>query len=441
MKKLLIITKKEKYIPVLESIVQKFEMYNWDVYIVVEGQMDKEYKFLNYNVFELRVNRRLIDVLIEFVSILINIKHYEDVAGLNSREVMRWKVLIEKILLNNPKHKSIIIQSIFSIFNVLSLSFLEKIKNYYLNHNDLSYRIINQNFDKIIITPGNNYPLFEERFFTKTKNAHSPIYLYTLSWDNVATKGKVSNRYYKYFTVNEFQKDYLINESKIDENKIINSGSLNLERIREFSMTNSDKILSQIEKFKQNKNSILFIGGSEHVLKNELEVFKKIKEILSLNPHFSGYDYIYRPHPSRKFMENTNFKGFTMDSRFGLPINEIQISKYIDLILKSSFAIGPPTSAFLEIDYLNIPILQLNRFDENNLIPERHYLDFIKYINPIVINSFEDLSDLSLKIITESKKAQEIENPKFLQDLQLQKYNKLEFPSDIIFNELSQQVI
>ena len=285
-----------------------------------------------------KLEKNLISNIIEFRSyISYRTRNYK-----NSFYIDRWYSYL------SPKiQKSLKLRIINNYLSLKVISFLcDLIIKFYPMPQKISNYLNKKRFDKIIISPG-NMRYDREIFFLKS---NLPSFIYTLSWDNLSTKGFFSIRPKKIFIWNKMHEEDAKKIQKFKSNEIIKCGSLFFEKwIENFNdiEKNQSQIIDSIS-ILNNKKYILYLGSSKNIAKDETKVVEEILEIIKIKN--LNYKVFIRPHPANnepfnKLKQNQNI----IYLENNLPEAEKDILFFYHLIKNASGVFGINTSAMLEV--------------------------------------------------------------------------------------------
>ena len=257
----------------------------------------------------------------------------------------RWKRYVSKKalrLIENNIAKKIIINKFFC-------SILDILIKIFPNDKKIKIFLSNKNFDTLILTPG-NMRYSSEILFLKSKIKNK--YIYTLSWDNLSTKGYYSLKPDKIFVWNDMHELHAKKIHGFKKENIKKFGSLFFEKWHEkdckYNNLEGNIDIKKLNDFKKNKKFILYLGSSKNVAKDESFIVNNILTTLLKNK--KDYKLVIRPHPAnldpfKKFIGNKDI--LVLNGKLPELNHDITFFKYL---ISSSFGIvGVNTSAMLEV--------------------------------------------------------------------------------------------
>ena len=207
----------------------------------------------------------------------------------------RWQRYVSKKILGLIENKitnKIIINKIFALI-------LDVLIKLWPNDKKIKIFLKNKNFDTLIITPG-NMRYSSEILFLKSNIKNK--YVYTLSWDNLSTKGYFSIKPNKIFVWNDMHELYAKKIHGFKKENIKKFGSLFFEKWHEkeceYNNLEGNIDIKKLNDFKKNKKFILYLGSSKNVAKDESFVVNNILTTLLRNK--KDYKLVIRPHPANQ---------------------------------------------------------------------------------------------------------------------------------------------
>ena len=294
----------------------------------------------------------------------------------------RWQRYVSKKILGLIENKitnKIIINKIFALI-------LDVLIKLWPNDKKIKIFLKNKNFDTLIITPG-NMRYSSEILFLKSNIKNK--YVYTLSWDNLSTKGYFSIKPNKIFVWNDMHELYAKKIHGFKKENIKKFGSLFFEKWHEkeceYNNLEGNIDIKKLNDFKKNKKFILYLGSSKNVAKDESFVVNNILTTLLRNK--KDYKLVIRPHPAnpdpfKKFIGNKDI--LVLDEKLPELNHDIIFLKYL---ISSSFGIvGINTSAMLEVmllgRYCNTILIEKYTNTQENA----HHFKFYQELDGLIMN-------------------------------------------------------
>ena len=186
------------------------------------------------------------------------------------------------------------------------------------------------------------------------------------SWDNLTTKGVISEKTDELYVWNEFQREEAQKYHNMDKDRIQITGAYCYERWYDLlEKTNT------IDHKRETKNGyILYLGSSKFIAPNEDKFFVKWFNEFKEYKEFSHYRVVIRPHPQNyviwEGIEDISERIEVRPRGGENPIDRKRSNDYMETLDKASAIIGINTSAIVETAFVQHKVFSFEDQDRTD---------------------------------------------------------------------------